>query len=60
MTVTWECICGRKFESGHEAFIHRDGNDSHHVSPQTMELVPIPIVTPNEWREKLNNDEVIQ
>jgi len=55
MTVTWECICGRKFESGHEAFIHRDGNDSHHVSPQKESDV-LNFIAPDE---KLEN-EVIQ
>ena len=31
--ITWKCSCGAQFKDGHEAFLHRDGTDFHHVTP---------------------------
>lgn len=34
MTIHWLCSCGKKFENGFEAFLHRDGTSTHHVTPR--------------------------
>jgi hypothetical protein len=34
----WKCICGEEFESGRDAFLHRDGTDFHQVSPSVSRM----------------------
>jgi hypothetical protein len=37
----WKCSCGQMFESGRDAFLHRDGTDFHQVSPSVSRMTGI-------------------
>jgi hypothetical protein len=37
----WRCSCGQTFESGRDAFLHRDGTDFHQVSPSVSRMTGI-------------------